>query len=134
MQTTNLRRLIIGCLACSLLSACGNSSSGSQRQDETSMFSLFGKKKTESAPTTVNPLLQAELQRIESFPDAPAAPAPSSTATCTKYGIGGKPPQIVLKGGQEEILASNADFGFVISDRPDRAVLLMNLPHEVPDA
>ena len=128
----NLSRLICGCLVYGLIAACGSPSNGSEQQEQTPMFSLFGKKKTEAAPTTVHPQLQAELQRIENFPATPVPPAPRLTATCTKYAVRGRPPQVKLEDGKD-LPASEAAIGFVITGR-ERAVLLMNLPDNVPDA
>jgi hypothetical protein len=128
MGMTNLRTLLFGCVLCGLLAACENSNYASERQEETSMFSLFKKK----YPTTVNPLLQAELKQIDSFPAAPAGAAPISGSTCTKYAVKGKPPEVVLSAVEKDIIAAGSSIGFVISDRPDNAVLLMNLSDELP--
>lgn len=87
------------------------------------MFSLFGKKKY---PTTVHPALQAQLQRIDSFPAAAAAITPNSAA-CTKYTIGGRPPAVTFSPPTP---TDNPAIGFVSSDRPDNAVLMMNLPED----
>jgi hypothetical protein len=97
------------------------------------MFSLFGKKKTEAAPTTVHPQLQAELQRIETFPATPTAPSLRTAASCTKYAVRGTPPQVTLEDGKD-LPASEPAIGFVISDGRAPAVLLMNRPDNLPDA
>lgn len=130
---TTLSMLIFGGIVCGLLTACGSPSNGSEQQEQKPMFSLFGKKKSEAAPTSVHPQLQAELQRIAKFPEMPAASTTAISATCTKYAVRGKPPQVVLEDGTD-LPATEPAIGFVISDGPDRAVLLMNLPDDVPDA
>ena len=116
--------MLVGC------GPCASNANKTSNNADMSLFSTLFKKKVPKAPSTVNPIVGAELVPIDSLPNLKKLDDTLNYGTVKTYKYSGKSPNIVFAEGRP-VSISNAAYVAIPEDPTVKPVAFINIESQM---